>query len=238
LRHGPVEERVLEVEVAIRGTDCVAVFLCYLLGRLPRLTPTPDVAKRRLVRLKQVSYLFDAVVLGLTHCRDFARGQHRIVGPKGGGPRSASVLSWLRTPLRPRSKARSHSSRACRGGRLALRGRSDHHVPRAGPSPSARRDWDRELRHVDSHEALVHTGKPWARRRSLCLDRPAPNRPRVSLIERQRDQCESEAVTDARTDRRPGSSPRHRPPFRRCPPTRVTGITSGSRGCAYASLRY
>jgi hypothetical protein len=54
---------------------------------------------------------------------------------------------------------------------------------------------------------LVHIGVARAADDRLRLDAPAPNLRRVNFIERQRDQCDSAAVTDARTEQRPGSLP-------------------------------
>jgi hypothetical protein len=76
------------------------------------------------------------------------------------------------------------------------------------------RDWDREPRHPYSHEHSPAPGSPWGADERFGLDVSTPKRRRVNLIERQRDRCESEAVTDACTDQRPGWSPTlHR---RRC----------------------
>ena len=66
-------------------------------------------------------------------------------------------------------------------------------------------------------------------RRSLSCPAPAVNLRRVNLIERQRDRGGSEAVTDARTEQRPVSSPTlHCPLLRRRAPTRAISAAGGA----------
>jgi hypothetical protein len=56
----------------------------------------------------------------------------------------------------------------------------------------------------DSHESYVSGGHRGLPDDGFVSTRQAPNPRRVKLIERQRDRCGSEAVTDARTNQRWG----------------------------------
>ena len=87
-----------------------------------------------------------------------------------------------------------------RGGSSRERFATKRSVRSIGAGRAPCRGWDRQPRHVDRHEALAPAG--------AANDRiglvPAAGQRRVNSIERQRDPCESAAVTDARTKQRPG----------------------------------
>jgi hypothetical protein len=135
--------------------------------------------------------------------------------------------------------------------RKALPGHHDRFRPRRSRAPASasvnKRSLQRLVARAFAAIGIVSGGTSTAVRRGSTSGQSGPSTIAFVSTRRRRAYAAStsssaseinarrEAVTDAGTDRRLGLRPRHRPPFRRCPPTRATGI--GSRGRAYASLR-